>query len=316
MSITVRGFRPEDAGQVAEVRRAAVPHLVCTAEAVAWEAAHAPAAMRLRWLLAEDGDGRVTGCADTGVNVESAEEGHGFLHTAVRPEARGRGVGAALVSAAEEYLSGLDVSEVHTWVTDDDYCRGFAERRGYLRGRPARFLRLDLPKAELPALPEALPPGVELRTAADFADDLRPLYEADVECVADEPSDVVAAPAPFEDWLLLNWARPDFDADLTAVLMVHGEVAAYSVAQVDGRERYWSGMTGTRRAHRGRGLATLAKTESLRRARAAGYTRAFTGNDADNQPMLAVNTRLGYRPSGDEWRYARRFDVPRHRPEP
>ncbi|EST39756.1 hypothetical protein N566_00155 [Streptomycetaceae bacterium MP113-05] len=91
------------------------------------------------------------------------------------------------------------------------------------------------------------------------------------------------------------------------MVLVEGEVAAYSVAQVDGRDRYWSGMTGTRRAHRGRGLARLAKTEALRRARDRGYRHAFTGNDADNQPMLAVNERLGYRPAGSEWRYTKRL---------
>lgn len=307
MAVSVREFRPEDAEQVAEVRRAAVPHLVCTGEAVAWQAANAPAAMRLRWLVAEDDAGRVTGCADTGVNVESAEDGHVFLHTAVRPDAVGRGTGAALVDAAERYLADLGAAEVHTWVADEEHSRGFAERRGYLRSRPARFLRLDLAAADLPPSPVPLPPGVELRTAADFAEDLRPLYEADVECVADEPSDVVPAAPSFEDWLLLNWARPDFDARLTTVAVVDGEVAAYSVAQVDGRDRYCSGMTGTRRGYRGRGLATLAKTDSLHRARAAGYAVAYTGNDADNGPMLAVNTRLGYLPAGPEWRYAKRL---------
>jgi GNAT superfamily N-acetyltransferase len=313
MSVTVREFRPEDAEQVAEVRRAAVPHLVCTGEAVAWEAANAPAGARLRWLVAEDDAGRVVGCADTGLNVESAEEGHAFLHTAVRPDTLGRGTGAALVDTAERYLTGVGAADVHTWVADEEHARGFAERRGYVRSRSARFLALDLSGADLPPAPDPLPAGVELRTAADFAADLRPLYEADVECVADEPSDVAAAPAPFEEWLLLNWARPDFDADLTTVVLRDGEVAAYSVAQVDGRDRYSSGMTGTRRACRGRGLARLAKTDSLRRARAAGYTRAFTGNDTENRPMLAVNSRLGYRPAGAEWRYAKRLGTRRVR---
>lgn len=307
MPVSVREFRADDAEQVAAVRRAAAPHLVCTGEAVAWEAAKAPAAMRLRWFVAEDGGGRVTGCVDTGLKVESAEDGHAFLHTAVHPDALGRGTGGALVAAAEEYLSGLAVSEVHTWVADEEHSRGFAERRAYVRSRSARFLGLDLAGAELPAPPDPLPAGVELRTAADFADDLRPLYEADVECVADEPADVVAAAAPFEDWLLLNWARPDFDAGLTTVALVDGKVAAYSVAQVDGHDRYSSGMTGTRRAFRGRGLATLAKTDSLRRAREAGYLHAFTGNDADNAPMLAVNERLGYRVAGAEWRCTKRL---------
>ena len=61
-------------------------------------------------------------------------------------------------------------------------------------------------------------------------------------------------------------------------------------------------MTGTRRAFRGQGLARLAKTASLRRARDAGCTEAFTGNDAANAPMLALNTAFGYRPFAAEWR--------------
>ncbi|EST39757.1 hypothetical protein N566_00160 [Streptomycetaceae bacterium MP113-05] len=204
MPINVRGFRPEDAEQTAEVRRAAVPHMVCTAEAVAWEAAHAPKAMRLRRLVAEDVEGRVVGCTDSGVNVESAEPGQGFLHTAVSPDARGLGVGDALVSAAEAHLTSIGAVDVHTWVSDDAHSPGFAERRAYLRSRPARFLHLELAGADLPAPPDPLPLDLELCTAADFSADLRPLYEADVDCVADEPSDVVAAPAPFDDWLLLN----------------------------------------------------------------------------------------------------------------
>jgi RimJ/RimL family protein N-acetyltransferase len=68
-------------------------------------------------------------------------------------------------------------------------------------------------------------------------------------------------------------------------------------------------MTGSRRAYRGRGLAKLAKTDSLHRARAAGYTEAFTGNDTGNAPMLAINAWLGYRPTATEWHYLR--DLPR-----
>ncbi|MFR9673960.1 N-acetyltransferase family protein [Streptomyces sp. TR06-5] len=306
MTLAVREFRPDDAEDVAAVRRAVVPHLVCTGETVAWQMSHAPAAMRLRRLVAEQ-DGRVVGCADTGVDIESAEGGHGFLHTAVLPGFLGHGAGSGLVAAAERHLSHNGVAVVHSWVADDDRSRGFAERHGYVRGRLGRFLGLDLAAADLPRLPDPLPDGIALRRVADFGDDLRPLHEADVECVADEPGDVATGPVPFEDWLPLNWARPDFDADLSSVVLVDGAVAAYSVAQVDGRDRYWSGMTGTRRAHRGRGLARLAKTASLRRARAAGYTRAFTGNDAENRPMLAVNERLGYRPAGAEWRCAKRL---------
>ena len=54
---------------------------------------------------------------------------------------------------------------------------GFAERRGYRRGRQALFLRLELATATLPDLP--VPAGVTLASAAELADP-RPLYEADL----------------------------------------------------------------------------------------------------------------------------------------
>ncbi|MGP3978694.1 GNAT family N-acetyltransferase [Streptomyces sp. 8N114] len=305
MTLTVRPLRaddPRDAEAVATVRRATVPYLVCTAETLGWEVAHAPAGQRLRWIVAERPDGTVAGCADAGLVAGSTEPGQGFLHTAVPPGASGQGVGSALVAAGEAYLAGIGVRRVHSWVADDDRAEGFAERRGYARSRQARFLGLDLRRAALPRLPEPLPAGVTLHRVAEFAEDLRPLYEADAECAADEPGDVSVGRTPYDEWLRHNWQRPDWDPELSSVVLVDGQVAAYSVAQTDGVDRYWSGMTGTRRAFRGRGLARLAKLAALRRARAAGYAHAYTGNDATNAPMLAVNRRLGYAEVATEWR--------------
>ncbi|WP_326691422.1 MULTISPECIES: GNAT family N-acetyltransferase [unclassified Streptomyces] len=308
MTPTVRTFRPEDAEAVAAIRRTAVPYLVCTAEALLWQVTHAPLSQRLRWLVAEeaeDADGTLTGCADAGLVAGSTKPGQAFLHTAVLPDAAGAGAGSALAAAGEAYLTALRARRVHAWVTDTPRACGFAERRGYVRSRLARFLGLDLRHATLPEVPGTLPDGLALCTAADLGKDLRPLYEADIECSADEPGDVSTGTMPYEEWLRLNWQRPDWDPELSGVVMAGDEVAAYSVAQTDGIDRYWSGMTGTRRAYRGRGLARLAKVAALRRARAAGYAHAFTGNDATNAPMLAVNRRLGYTEAGAEWRYVK-----------
>lgn len=307
MTSTVRAFRHEDAEAIAAIRRAAVPHLVCTAEALVWQVAAAPAGQRRRWLVAERADGTLAGCVDVGLVAGSSVPGQGFLNAAVVPGLRGAGTGSALVAAGEAYLSGVGATHAYSWVSDDAGCSRFAEAHGYTRTRLARFLGLDLSRAPLPALPDPLPEGLELRPAADFAGDLRPLYEADVECSADEPGDVPTGRIPYEEWLRLNWSRPDWDAGLSTVGLIGGEVAAYSVAQTDGVDRYWSGMTGTRRAFRGRGLARLVKLDALRRARAAGYAHAFTGNDAGNAPMLAVNQRLGYAEAATEWRCVKRL---------
>jgi hypothetical protein len=77
------------------------------------------------------------------------------------------------------------------------------------------------------------------------------------------------------------------------------------MARTDGGVRYGTVMTGTARAFRGRGLAKIAKNHSLHRARAAGHTEAFTGNDAGNDPMIAINKWFGYEICATEVRHVR-----------
>jgi RimJ/RimL family protein N-acetyltransferase len=89
------------------------------------------------------------------------------------------------------------------------------------------------------------------------------------------------------------------------VALVDDVVVAFSFALTHNRDRYQSGMTGPRRACRGMGLARPVKLAALRRARHAGYRHAVTSNDADNEAMLAINRRLGYRVVGGEWQYRR-----------
>lgn len=43
------------------------------------------------------------------------------------------------------------------------------------------------------------------------------------------------------------------------------------------------------------------KATALRRAAELGVRVAYTSNDEGNAPMLAVNTRLGYRPVAAQW---------------
>jgi hypothetical protein len=45
----------------------------------------------------------------------------------------------------------------------------------------------------------------------------------------------------------------------------------------------------------------VVKSAALTRAREAGFSTAYTGNDAANAPMLAVNEWLGYRASSTVW---------------
>ncbi|MEU6075335.1 GNAT family N-acetyltransferase [Micromonospora sp. NPDC047074] len=301
MVLTVRAAGPSDTTPVAGLLRAARPHLVVTPELLAWQAAGKPAE-RFGMQVAEAGGG-IAGVARTGLLHESAEPGLGFVNLVVRPGERGRGIGSALLAAAEERLVGLGVRRAYARVDDEPATISFAERRGYRPGRRSVILGLDLATAVLPDAP-APPAGVRLTTAADLPDP-RPLHEADLAAAADEPGDVGMAVISFPDWRAAYWDRPDLDRTLSTVAVADGVVVAFTVALTDGVDRYLSGMTGTRGGWRGRGLARVVKRASLLAARSAGFRWASTLNDAGNDAMRAVNGWFGYRPVAAEWRYLR-----------
>ncbi|KDN72733.1 GNAT family N-acetyltransferase [Streptomyces olindensis] len=305
MTVIVRDLRPDvraDAEGFSTTRRLALPYMLSTPESVVHTLTHAHPDAHFTQLVAEE-DGEIIGTAQVSVAHDSPEPGQGSANIYVRPDRRRRGAGSLLLRTAEERLAALGVTKLFAWVLDEPENRAFAERHGFRASRSAYFLRLDLTAGTLP--PRQDPPaGVELRTAADFADDPRPLFELDAEVVSDEPGDIAVEFTDYEAWLEENWRHPLLNRDLTAVAVVDGRPAAFSVAHTDGT-RYGTAMTGTARAFRGRGLAKLAKNESLHRARAAGYREAFTGNDTGNDPMIAINKWFGYEIAATEVRHVR-----------
>ncbi|MER6347443.1 N-acetyltransferase family protein [Streptomyces sp. NPDC001595] len=307
MTVIVRELRPgvrADAEGFSEVRRLALPFMLSTPESVLHQLTHVHPDACFRQLVAE-ADGEIVGTAQVGLAHDSPEPGQGYLNVYVRPERLRRGAGSLLVRTAEEYLAARGATRLFSWVLDEPANRAFAARHGYRPSRSAHFLRLDLAHGTLPPRQEP-PPGVELRTGADYADDPRPLFELDAQTTADEPSDIAAEFTDYEAWIEETWKQPLLDPELTSVAVVDGRPAAFSAAHTDRvHRRYATAMTGTARAFRGRGLAKLAKNDSLHRARAAGYTEAFTGNDSDNGPMLAINAWFGYQICATEVRHVR-----------
>lgn len=306
MTVLVRALRPgdqPDAEAFAAVRRACLPAMLATADSIRFDLAHAHPDSRYRQLVAET-EGEIIGTAQVGIAYDSPEPGQGFANVYVLPRRHRLGAGSLILRTAEEYLAAEGATTVFSWVLDEPANRAFATGRGYRASRSAHFLRLDLTGGPLP--PRQGPPaGVELRTGAEFGDDPRALFDLDAETVADEPSDVAAEFTDYGHWLTETWNHPLVNRELTTVAVVDGRPAAFTLARTDDAARYASGMTGTARAFRGRGLAKLVKNDSLHRARAAGYTEAFTGNDAGNEPMLAVNKWFGYEICATEVRHVR-----------
>ncbi|MBO0709117.1 MAG: GNAT family N-acetyltransferase [Candidatus Dormibacteraeota bacterium] len=72
------------------------------------------------------------------------------------------------------------------------------------------------------------------------------------------------------------------------------------------RGHVWTGYTACERAYRGRGIAQAVKDESVGQAVELGIPRVRTDNDAQNQPMLAINRKLGYVPVYSIWEWLKR----------
>ncbi|GAB7040540.1 MULTISPECIES: GNAT family N-acetyltransferase [Catenuloplanes] len=294
--MTIRPAHPDDAPALVALRRTVFPYLVRGEAATRRTLISPPPGSSMASFVAVSPAGEVVGFAAAFRNTGTTSRYAGqisLLH--VHPAVRGRGYGSALLAASISHLRSLGLRHLRGYVLPSSL--PFATARGFTASREVRYSGLDL-AAALPPAP-APPPGYTLAPVSSITD--RALFAVEAAAVADEPSDVAPDALTFENWRYDVWEDPGLDKDASfVVLSPDGDVASLSLLQRDG-DRCWSDMTATLAAHRGRGLARLAKTAALTHAAATGVTNAYTSNDAANAPMLAINTHLGYQPTASTW---------------
>ena len=205
-----------------------------------------------------------------------------------------------LWDAALAHVDGLGVDKAYTDVLSDTAAEEALRSLGFRSVRLDRVSVLDTGAADTSELAERLrtarTAGYELITLADV-DDLHALYELDLEAMDDMPGGEAAHGMTFAEWSRDLLENPDLSKEGSAIV-VHGRqpvaLALLSVDDVGRRAR--NEETGTARAHRRRGLATLAKLATIAWAREHGIEEIVTDNAEANEGMLAINERLGYRP--------------------
>ncbi|MFG2055554.1 GNAT family N-acetyltransferase [Micromonospora sp. NPDC048930] len=289
----IRPARPDDAPAVVALRTVVHPYLVRGVESTRRMIAEPPPGEDWAAFVAE-ADGRVVGWVSAFRNVRTSAEGVGeiaLLH--VHPEHRRRGLGHRLLDRALDHLRPLGVRRIRTWARAESL--DFARRNGFVPSREMRYSALALDPA--PPAPKP-PPGVRLHPLTGI--DPRRMYELEAVTSADEPGDLATDVLSYETWRYDVWDNVGLDHASSVAAEVDGDLVAYSLVLRDG-DRMWSDFTGTVPEHRGRGLARLVKQAALHRAATSGVRTAYTSNDEANAPMLAVNTRLGYRPVAAQW---------------
>ncbi len=298
----IREATLDDAPVVASLSALVYPAELVSARGIrhAWEATPARS-RRLMWLALEDGE--AVGFASAGLSQASADPGAAVANVYVHPDRRRQGIGAALWERVEPHLAEIGATHVNSFGLDEEPSRRFMGARGFEVTFVQRLSSLDLTKL---GPPPPVPEGVELVPFAAI-DDPRPIFDLEVEAVQDVPLDQPQDDLRWEEWLERWWHHPEHDLDTSLLVLLDGEPSGFTMFFSDPEnKRTASGMTATARRARGRGLARLVKHHALARAAAAGIELAVTENDEQNAPMLAVNERLGYRPTTANATFSRR----------
>jgi GNAT superfamily N-acetyltransferase len=280
----------DDVPRAAAMRQRAWPDLIVTADGMRHALEHAPARAQVAMFAYEEGDD-IVGWATASHDWVQSDPARGQLAVAVDPERRGAGIGGALAEAADAHLAAIGMTSARAGSLDEPAARALAARLGFRQIGASSVSAVDPRTVE----PVPVPAGVTLVAFGEI-EDPRPVYELDLEASRDIPNETFDG-VTFEEWRSEFWRTPLVDDDASLAAYVDGELAAMTMIRIDRPSgRAQNNLAGTRQRFRGRGLATLLKSHSLRRAAALGATIATTGNDETNAPMLAVNAKLGYRP--------------------
>lgn len=290
----------EDLGHFVRILTAVDPENPITVAEIRWQEEHFPGGRRfLAWQ-----DSRALGGGGAG-RAYSWPADVPFLwgNIAVLPAERRRGVGSAIYAAISEVARDAG-KELLTGRTTADRPESieFLEHRGFREHERMKVVRLALEAANLPSIDP--PDGIEI-TSLEARPDLVPgVYAVAVEALPDIPGDGPHAPESLDEFRVRDVERDAVPAGGFAVAVDRrtGRVVGYANLLVStGTSRIgWHNMTAVARASRGRGLARALKAATIQWAAANGLEALDTANDIDNEPMRAVNRRLGYAPRPDE----------------
>jgi len=237
------------------------------------------------WLLASAG-GEDVGAA---LGIGGWHEPEGVARGEVRtiPRARGRRVGSALLEKLSEWASALGYSELLSSVKEgDDGSLAWARRRGFNEvGRNSRLV-LDLTAIEAPGV--APPEGIEIVPWAARPELAAGMYVVAREAYVDVPGEEDQLMAPFDEWLAMDMQGASDRPEAIFAALAGDEVVAYAQLTLSLARPAVAvhGMTGVRRAWRGRGIANALKAAEIAWAKEAGFsgsrraTRSATSRSA------------------------------------
>ncbi len=228
-----------------------------------------------------------------GVVVGSGFAGHSdlvgaaFVAPRVRPEARRRGFGTALLRELVTHASTLGVDVVQANV-DDPGSLAFAQRFG--------FSEIDRQVEQVRAVgaepKPVIPAGIAIVSVAERPELWRAAYPVVAAQAFEDMALVAPVEATLEEWEQ-DWIS---DAEAMFVAVAGGEVVGCAglILDADLPHRAENALTAVRRDYRGRGVAAALKRTTLAWAADHGISEVYTWTQRGNVDMRRLNSHLGY----------------------
>src|SRR5256712_12282850 len=224
----------------------------------------------------------------------------------VDPEQQCRGVGRAIYTRVEEELSSRNAMLAWTMAKEDLPRRiEFFQRRGFSERTRNWESRLDLSTADTTPfhgyIEKALKDGITFTTLAEEQshgqDSLRKIHELVQLIQADMPRETDFTPLTYEQWETFSLKNPQLVPE--GYFIAKDGLSYVGMSNVHRIDMELGLLnqddTGVRREYRGRGIATALKLKVINFGKKNGYRTLRTWNDSSNAPMLAVNTKLGFK---------------------
>lgn len=211
----------------------------------------------------------------------------------------------AAIDKLEEIAKQSGCQSARSWTSDRSELRGCSmKQRGFRVVQTAPVTRLHLetfdPAPFEERVAKAQAAGIRVSSVAELEhegfDWVEKLYHATWEMAQDMPQTMTPTQPSLEQYTEMLKDSVTYVKDLMFVALDGDEIVGYSRATptVVMPELVRTGLSGTVRSHRRRGVVTALKVAAIQRLQQKGYRWLQTDNDETN-PMFNLNLELGFK---------------------
>jgi GNAT superfamily N-acetyltransferase len=311
--VEIEPFRPDEAGyeERVDVCRDVQPNEPWNVPQERWFDRSDDEAGRASGTLMARIDGRAVGMARFRELAMYPAPGRRDLWLGVREEARGRGVGSALLGTAESVAAEGDATELLVNLsTTEPESVDFFGRRGFEEIEREWEMHLDL-RSVIPET-KRVSNDLEIVTLVEYRlrdpEWMERLWRLFDRIQATIPSAVEYKGMSLDDFRRISVESPGVIPEAFFVGLLDGSPVALTTLwrNAEDETTVYQDLTGVLPEHRRKGFAIAVKLRGIDWARSAGFLRILTGSSSLNTPMVTLNEVLGFR-KATGWSLRRKY---------